>query len=441
MNLTETIRNMKLNEQVEIEEASNAHYTHEIDVAYPNTEHDQEAHHAANVNSFVSKLKQKGFHAKVSKLHGPAAVAAVIHLGHPEGDHRVHEWIKKHYDSDHTPKNDLYKIGHKESVQVGGGATGASKAADPTNVKAKAPGASKDQGDKNIINPPEHGLNLATDETDAENNTKPTADTSARNKASVAMKASAAGGSMKEHMSAMFDGENLSEDFMEKASTLFEAAVSERVSEITADLEEQFTNALNEKLEEIEQTNIAELEELTGKLDEYLSYAVEQWMQENELAVEHSLRSEITEEFIGGLRTLFAENYIDIPEEKFNVVEELSARVQDLEEKLNEAINENIELTASLNEMTCDEVFDEVSEGLATTQVEKFKKLAEGVEYDSIDNFKKKLEIIKESYFSTGKVVKKTSGLLEESFEGEEEKVVAGPMAHYVKAISRNIVK
>ena len=325
----------------------------------------------------------------------------------------------------------------EEAVEVGGGATGTSKAAEPTNVKAKAPGASKDQGDKNIINPPEHQLNLATDDTDTENNTKPTADTSARNKASVAMK----GASVKEHISVMFDGEDLSEEFMEKASTLFEAAVNERVNEITADLEEQFAAALNEKLEEVEQQNTEELEALTGKLDEYLTYAVEQWMQENELAVEHSLRSEITEEFIGGLRTLFAENYIDVPEEKFDVVEELSARVQDLEEKLNEAINENIELTASLNEMTCDEVFDEVSEGLATTQVEKFKKLAEGVEYDSIDTFKKKLEIIKESYFSTGKVVKKTSGLLEESFEGEEEKIVAGPMAHYVKAISRNIVK
>ena len=435
MNLTETIRRMQFSQEVEeveeIEEAENLDEISQqtkrnyVSKALDHLQFSADGEGYAAGRQDAKRKKPLGAKAKTSDYDN-----TMRHINNrKKGIMRAMGKTNEEYEE------------IEEASEVGGGATGTSKVADPTTTKAKAPGNSKDQGDKNIINPPEHGLNLATDDTDPENNTKPTADTSARNKASVAAKPSAAGGSMKEHISVMFDGEDLSEEFMQKASTIFEAAVTERVNDAIAELEEQYTNALNEKLEEIEQQNVEELETLTNKLDEYLNYAVAEWMQENRLAVEHSLRSEITEEFISGLRTLFAENYIDVPEEKFNVVEELSARVKDLEEKLNEAINENIELTASLNEMTCDEVFDEVSEGLASTQVEKFKKLAEGVEYDSVDSFRKKLEIIKESYFSTGKVVKKTTGLLEESFEGEEEKVIAGPMAHYVKAISKNIVK
>ena len=247
---------------------------------------------------------------------------------------------------------------------------------------------------------------------------------------------------MKEHIDVMFDGEDLSEEFKEKAGTIFEAAVSERVVEIVTALEEEYEAALNAKLEEIEEQSIQDLEGLATKLDEYLNYVTEQWMENNEIAVESALKSEITEEFIEGLKNLFAEHYIDVPNERFDVVEELSARVQELEDKLNEAVNENIELVASINEMNTEEVFNEISEGLVATQVEKFKKLTEGVEYDDLSNYKKKLQIIKENYFGTAKVEKKTSGLLEESFEGEEEMPVArGPMAHYMKAISRNTVK
>lgn len=324
-----------------------------------------------------------------------------------------------------------------EAVEVGGGATGTSKAAEPTGVRAKAPGNSKTQGDLapvKIVDPNNPGV----EDTDAENNTKPTGDASAKNKASIAAK----GTGMKEHIDVMFDGEDLSEEFKEKAGTIFEAAVSERVVEIVAALEEEYEAALNAKLEEIEEQSIQDLEGLATKLDEYLNYVTEQWMENNEIAVESALKSEITEEFIEGLKNLFAEHYIDVPNERFDVVEELSARVQELEDKLNEAVNENIELVASINEMNTEEVFNEISEGLVATQVEKFKKLTEGVEYDDLSNYKKKLQIIKENYFGTAKVEKKTSGLLEESFEGEEEMPVArGPMAHYMKAISRNTVK
>lgn len=324
-----------------------------------------------------------------------------------------------------------------EASEVGGGATGTSKAADPIGVRAKSPGNSKVQGDLapvKIVDPNNPGI----EDTDVETNTKPTGDASAKNRASVATK----GTGMKEHIDVMFDGEDLSEEFKEKASTIFEAAVSERVVEIVSALEEEYEAVLNSKLEEIEEQATHDLEQLTAKLDEYLNYVTEQWMETNEIAIESALKSEITEEFIEGLKNLFAEHYIEIPEERFDVVEELSARVQELENKLNEAVNENIELVASINEMNTDEIFNEISEGLVATQVEKFKKLSEGVEYDDLSNYKRKLQIIKENFFGADKTEKRTSGLLEESFEGEEEAPVAkGPMAHYMKAISRNIVK
>ena len=324
-----------------------------------------------------------------------------------------------------------------EAVEVGGGATGTSKVTEPTSVRAKAPGNSKAQGDLTpvkIVDPNNPGV----EDTDAENNTKPTGDVSAKNKASIAAK----GTGMKEHIDVMFDGEDLSEEFKERAGTIFEAAVSERVIEIVTALEEEYEAALNSKLEEIEEQSIQDLDGLATKLDEYLNYVTEQWMEGNQIAVESALKSEITEEFIEGLKNLFAEHYIDVPNERFDVVEELSARVQELEDQLNEAVNENIELAASINEMNTEEVFNEISESLVATQVEKFKKLTEGVECDDLSNYKKKLQIIKENYFGTTKVDKKTSGLLEESFEGEEEMPIArGPMAHYMQAISRNTAK
>ena len=321
-----------------------------------------------------------------------------------------------------------------EAVQVGGGATGVSMTTDPTNVRAKPPGNSKTQGMMKVERP----ISGDEEETDPENNSAPTDTSADKNRATIAAK----GTGMKEHIVSMFDGEDLSEEFKEKAGTIFEAAVSERVVEIVAALEEEYEAALNAKLEEIEEQSIQDLEGLAAKLDEYLNYVTEQWMETNEIAVESALKSEITEEFIEGLKNLFAEHYIDVPNERFDVVEELSARVQELEDQLNEAVNENIELVASINEMNTEEVFNDISEGLVATQVEKFKKLTEGVEYDDLSNYKKKLQIIKENYFGTAKTEKRTSGLLEESFEGEEEMPVArGPMAHYMKAISRNTVK
>jgi hypothetical protein len=228
------------------------------------------------------------------------------------------------------------------------------------------------------------------EETDSQNNSAPTGDMSAQNKATIATK----GAAMKEHIDAMFNGEDLSEDFKEKASTIFEAAIQARITEEIAELEEQYSTKLEEALEEVSS-------EMSSKLDDYLNYCVEQWMKENEVAIEHSLRTEITEEFMEGMKKLFAENYIEIPEDKLNVLEELTATVEQLEDKLNAQINENIELSKSISEYSKHEIFDQVAEGLVMTQVEKLRQLAEGIEFDESDNYKRKLVLVKENYFPT----------------------------------------
>jgi hypothetical protein len=322
----------------------------------------------------------------------------------------------------------------KESVQTGGGATGISFSADAQTKQAQAPGASKRQGDLSP-NRLSDGV-TGVEDTDTENNTNATGN-SAANAKTIAAKSTVA----KEHLEIMFDGQELSEEFKEKATTLFEAAISAQVAEITEDLEVQFNAALQEAIEAYEQQSIADLQELVDTLDKYLDYVVEEWVAENEIAVESSLRSEITEEFIEGLKGLFNEHYIDIPEEKVDVVEDLSAYVEELENKLNEQLNENIELMQVITAKVGDEVFLDIAEGLTVTQTEKLKKLSESLEFDSVDNYKKKLNIIKENYFPSAPRAS-GSGLLEESFDGEEEhKPITGPMAQYMNAISRTTVK
>jgi hypothetical protein len=269
-----------------------------------------------------------------------------------------------------------------DELTVGGGTTGVSMVPDAGTKKTTLPN-SKSQGD---MNP--QSVDGEQEETDSQNNSSPTGDMSAQNKASVAMK----GAAMKEHIDAMFNGEDLSEDFKEKASTIFEAAIQARLSEEIAELEEQYSTKLEEALEEVSA-------EMTSKLDDYLDYCVEQWMAENEVAIEHSLRTEITEEFMDGMKRLFAENYIEIPEDKLNVLEELTATVEQLEDKLNAQINENIELSKSISEYSKHEIFDEVAEGLVMTQVEKLRQLAEGIDFDGTDNYKRKLVLVKENYF------------------------------------------
>jgi len=317
-----------------------------------------------------------------------------------------------------------------ETAPVGGGATGASMAADPTGVQAQAPGNSKKQGDA-ASKALSDGV-TGVEDTDPENNVNTASvGDAAKNAATIAAK---------EHMELMFDGEELSEEFKDKASTLFEAALHLTLTEAIQELDALYEAKLVEEVQALEEQTTLQIAELVEQLDKYLNYVAEEWVKENEIAIQSSLRSEVTEDFINGLKNLFVEHYIDIPEEKVDVVEELSNRVQELEEALNEKFNENIELVNLFNEKVSDEIFSEVAEGLAATQIEKLKTLSEGVEFNDVDTFKNKLNVIKETYFPSN-TVRKTSRLLEESFDGEEPKVTTGPMAQYMNAIARTTVK
>ena len=240
-------------------------------------------------------------------------------------------------------------------------------------------------------------------------------------------------GAVKDDIAAMFDGEDLTEDFKESASTLFEAALTARMNLETVRLEEEFAEQLAEEVETIK-------EEMTTKIDQYLDYVVEQWVEENKLAIETSLRSEIAENFMEGLRNLFAESYINVPDEKIDVLGELHAQIEELEAKLDESINTTLELQSVIDEATQEATFDEVSEGLAATQVEKLRTLAEGIEFSDTETYAKKLNIIKDKYFTEGKKVVSTGVIAEEAEELTEQVApVPAHMAHYTAAISRTL--
>lgn len=240
---------------------------------------------------------------------------------------------------------------------------------------------------------------------------------------------------VREDVEEMFIGEELSEEFKDKASTLFEAAVNARTIVEVARLEEEYENRLEEEVASI-------VESVEKNLDTYLDYVVEKWMEENQVAVESTLRNEIMEEFIDGLKGLFAEHYISVPEEKVDVVEALAAKVEELEEALDETINENVELKSVITEAERMSLVDDLTEGLTMTQAEKFVALAEGVSFEGdLDAYRAKLEVVKEAYFSVRPSVAETN-IEEETFEGEVESktVTVDPSVNrYVQAISRTI--
>ena len=229
---------------------------------------------------------------------------------------------------------------------------------------------------------------------------------------------------------------DLSEEFKEKAATIFETAVKTRIQEQVKVLEAQYEDKLSKESETIK-------EAMTEKVDSYLNYVVEEWMKENELAVERGIRTEIAEDFITGLKSLFKEHYIDVPEEKYNVLDDLTNQVKDLEGKLNEQIEKNVNLTKEVNNSERTNLVAEVSADLADTEKEKFASMAENVEFESAPKFREKLETIKESYFPKTKIE-------EGSSKDEVDSVAAnGPvveqssdaMAAYTAAITRNLKK
>ena len=240
---------------------------------------------------------------------------------------------------------------------------------------------------------------------------------------------------VKEDIAALVQGEELSEEFKSKAATIFEAAVHQKVMEVSSDkideLEKEFQDNLQEEI-------VSFRDELTEKVDGYLNYVVEEWMKENELALESSLRSEITEEFMSGLKNLFTEHYIEVPDEKVDIVENLFDKVEELEEKLNSQIQENVKVKDELNDYRKNKILEEVCEDLADTQAEKMKSLVDGVTYEeNADDFENKVKMIKESYFPNQ--VKQDENIEQEDVVSEEEVDETPKMNSIMEAYSRAI--
>ena len=242
---------------------------------------------------------------------------------------------------------------------------------------------------------------------------------------------------VKDDIEAITNGEDLSEDFKSKASTIFEAAVSAKVlSEV---------NQRVEKLEEEYKKEIADAKEehlstVTEKVDGYLNYVVEEWMKENELAVEKGIRSELVEDFMTGLKNLFTEHYIDIPEEKVDLVDDLFEKVEELEQKLDESINTSVDIKKELAEYKKEETLREVSEDLADTEKEKLGKLAEGIDFEDKTQYSEKLEVIKENYFPKQQSETITEELenTEKELQDSSEPEVDPIMSKYASALTRH---
>ena len=220
---------------------------------------------------------------------------------------------------------------------------------------------------------------------------------------------------VEEDVNALLGGEELSEDFKEKAKTIFEAAINAKVAGIKEELEAQYAEKLAEEIE-------AAKGSLAERVDSYLEYVADEWFEENALAIENGLKTEMTESFLTGMKGLFEEHYVTIPEDKYDVLESMVEKLDDMETKLNEQIEKNINLNGRLAEATAGGILDQVSEGLAVTQKEKLASLSESVEFESEDQYREKLETLKESYFSGKAPVAKTETLSEgvDSAEGVE---------------------
>ena len=229
-----------------------------------------------------------------------------------------------------------------------------------------------------------------------------------------------------EDVSALTEGHDLSEEFKEKASVIFEAAIKSKLREEVQRMEEEKEEQIKEFVDDYK-------DELVEKVDKYLNYVVEQWMTDNQLAVERGLKGEIAEDFIAGLKGLFEDHYIDVPNEKYNILESQEKQLENLETKLNEEIQRNIELKNQVSHHIRESIFVEVSEDLSATEKEKFGSLVEELEYIDEESFKFKLSALKESYFPRTKVVSESVDTQDTSVENVE---VSGTMAKYLSAIS-----
>ena len=234
---------------------------------------------------------------------------------------------------------------------------------------------------------------------------------------------------IEEDVNALLEGEELSEEFKDKAKLVFESALRTKISEIKENIEEKYAQVLAEEVEEIK-------EALTERVDAYLEYVSGEWLTENELAIERGLKEELTESFLVGMKNLFEEHYVQIPEEKYDVLESMVEKLDDMETKLNEQIEKNVSLNKRLAESVADGIFDEVSEGLALSQKEKLASLAESVEFESDEEYREKLETLREAYFPSRLV--SPSSKTETLSEGVDStpEPISGSMAAYLKTLS-----
>ena len=234
---------------------------------------------------------------------------------------------------------------------------------------------------------------------------------------------------IEEDVNALLGGEELSEEFKEKAKTIFEAAINAKVAEIKEGLEAQYQEKLAEEIE-------AAKESLAERVDSYLEYVADEWFEENALAVEAGLKTEMTESFLEGMKGLFEEHYVTIPEEKYDVLESMVEKLDDMETKLNEQIEKNIQLNSRLSESVAEGILDDISEGLAQTQKEKLASLSESVEFESEEQYREKLETLKESYFNSKK--ESSSAKTETLSEGVDNSATASvsdSMAAYLRTL------
>ena len=232
---------------------------------------------------------------------------------------------------------------------------------------------------------------------------------------------------MKEDVAALTDGEELSEEFKAKAATIFEASVKAKLVEEIEKLEGEYETKVNEKVSEVK-------EEIVDKVDAYLNYVVEEWMKENELAIEKGLRAEITEDFIGGLKSLFESHYINVPQEKYDVIEAQTAEIEKLKEEVNQTIEKNVELNQAIGNHVRQDIINDVSSDLAETETEKLKGLAESIEYKDAESFRTSVETLKNSYFPKAKASETESNEVAENNAGSMNE----SMAAYTAAISKS---
>ena len=241
---------------------------------------------------------------------------------------------------------------------------------------------------------------------------------------------------VEEDLTALLEGEELSEEFQNKARTIFEAAIKTKISEVKSELQEQYEKTIVEEVASVKA-------ELAERVDAYLEYVSDEWMSENKLAVEAGLKTEMTDSFLTGMKSLFEDHYVTIPEEKYDVLNSMVEKLDEMEGKLNEQINKNVALNKRLAESTSDVILADVSEGLAVTQKDKLATLAENVEFDGEDNYREKLVTLRNSYFpaNPGAPKQQTENLSEGAKTVHQQPAVTGSMESYLNAIRRSVKK